>query len=44
LIEMLHGLMQAAERRVEVRAGLLQRRVTEHVLHMVHRPSAFEQP
>jgi hypothetical protein len=35
---------KAAERRVEVHAGLLQRRVTEHVLHMVDRPSAVEQP
>jgi len=44
LIELLHGRMQAAERRVEVRAGLPERRVPEHVLHMVERPSAFEQP
>jgi hypothetical protein len=29
--------------RVEVRGGLLKRRVTEHVLHVVHRPTGFEQ-
>ena len=44
MVELPHGRMQAAERRVEVRAGLLERRVPEHVLHMVDRPSAFEQP
>jgi hypothetical protein len=35
--------MEPAERRIEVRAGLLQRCVTEHVLHMVHGPTGFQQ-
>ena len=44
MIEIPHRFVQAAERRVEVRAGLLKRRMTEHVLHVVHGPAAFEQP
>jgi len=43
LIEIPHRFVQAAERRVEVRAGLLKRRMPEHVLHVVHGPTAFEQ-
>jgi hypothetical protein len=35
--------MEPAERGVEVGAGLLQRCVTEHVLHVVHGPSGFQQ-
>ena len=35
--------MQAAERRVEVGAGLLKRRVAEHVLDVVDRPTGLDQ-
>lgn len=35
--------MQASERGVEVGAGLLKRGVAEHVLHVVHGPTGFEQ-
>jgi hypothetical protein len=37
LIEGPHGLVEVAERRVEVGAGLLQRRVTEHLLRVAAR-------
>ena len=36
LIETFHRLVEASERPVEVRAGLLKRRVSEHLLHVVH--------
>jgi hypothetical protein len=36
--------MEPAECRVEVSAGLLKGRVTEHVLHVVYGPTRFEQP
>jgi hypothetical protein len=43
LIEIPHRFVKAAERRVEIRAGLLERRMAEHVLHVVHGPTTFEQ-
>jgi hypothetical protein len=43
LIERPHRFVETAERRVEVGAGLLKRRVTEHVLHVVHGPTGFEE-
>jgi hypothetical protein len=39
LIEVPHRFVQPSERRVEVGARLLKRRVAEHVLHVVHRPA-----
>jgi len=48
LIEIPHrfvkGFVKAAQRRVEVRAGLLKGRMTEHVLHVMHGPTGLEQP
>jgi hypothetical protein len=43
LIEISHRFVEASQRRVEVRAGLLKRRVSEHVLHVVHGPTGLEQ-
>jgi hypothetical protein len=43
LIEVPHRFVQTAEGRVEIGAGLLKRCVAEHVLHVVHRPTGFEQ-
>src|SRR5436190_5703140 len=43
LIEGPHRLAEPTERRVEVSAGLPQRRLTEHLLHVVHGPSGVEQ-
>jgi DNA-binding NarL/FixJ family response regulator len=34
--------VQSPERRVQVGTGLLKRRVSEHVLDVVHRPSGLE--
>jgi len=35
--------VQTAEGRVEIGAGLLKRCMAEHVLHVVHGPTGFEQ-
>ena len=43
LIEIAHRFVQSTERRVEVGAGLLKRRMAEHVLHVVHGPTGLEQ-
>jgi hypothetical protein len=43
LIEISHRLGQTSERRVEVGAGLLKRRMSQHVLHVVHGPTGLEQ-
>ena len=43
LIEIPHRFVKAAQRRVEVRAGLLKGRMTEHVLHVMHGPTGLEQ-
>ena len=43
LIESAHRFVRSAERRVEVGAGLLKRRIAEHVLHVVHGPTSLEQ-
>ena len=43
MIEVPHRFMQSAEGRVEIGTGLLQRRVAEHVLHVVHGPTGFKQ-
>ena len=43
LIEIPHRFVKASERCVEVRAGLLKRRMAEHVLHVVHGPTGFQQ-
>ena len=42
-IEVPHRFVQAAERCVEVGAGLLKRGMAEHVLHVVDRPTALDQ-
>ena len=42
-IEIPHRFVQASERRVEVGAGLLKRRMAEHVLHVMHGPTGLEQ-
>ena len=43
LIEIPHRFVETSQRRVEVRAGLLQRRMAEHVLHVMHWPTGLEQ-
>ncbi len=43
MIEIPHRFVEAAERRVEVRTGLLQGRMAEHVLHVMHWPAGLEQ-
>ena len=43
MIEIPHRFVQASERRVEVGAGLLKRRMSQHVLHVVHGPTGLEQ-
>ena len=43
LIEIPHRFVKAAQRRVEVRAGLLKGRMAEHVLHVVDRPTGLDQ-
>ena len=43
LIEVPHRFVQSAEGRVEIGTGLLKRRMAEHVLHVVHGPTGFEQ-
>ena len=43
LIEVPHRFVQPSERRVEVGARLLKRRVAEHVLHVMHGPASLEQ-
>jgi hypothetical protein len=42
-IEAPHRFVGSAERRVEIRAGLMERRVAEHVLDVMHGPARFEQ-
>jgi hypothetical protein len=36
-------VVQAAQRRVQVRARLLETRMSEHVLHLMERPTRLEQ-
>ncbi len=43
MIEVPHRFVQSAEGRVEIDAGLLKRRMAEHVLHVVHGPTGFKQ-
>ena len=43
MIEIAHRFVKAAQRRVEVCAGLLERRMAEHVLHVVDRPTGLDQ-
>ena len=43
LIEIPHRFVKAAERRVEVGAGLLKRCMAEHVLDVVHGPAGLDQ-
>ena len=43
MIERPHRFVQSSERRVEVGAGLLKRRMTEHVLHVVDGPTSLEE-
>jgi hypothetical protein len=43
LIEIPHRFVESSERGVEVGAGLLQRCMAEHVLHVVQGPTGLEQ-
>ena len=43
MIEIAHRFVKAAQRRVEVRAGLLKGRMAEQVLHVMHGPTGLEQ-
>ena len=43
MIEIAHRFVQASDRRVEVGARLLKRRMAEHVLHVMHGPTGLEQ-
>ena len=43
LIETSHRFVQSPERRVEVGASLLKRRMAKHVLHVVYGPTGLEQ-
>ncbi|OLD13576.1 MAG: hypothetical protein AUJ01_15045 [Acidobacteria bacterium 13_1_40CM_3_65_5] len=42
VVEPLHRLVQSEPRGIEVRIGLADVRVAEHLLHMVNRPSGLE--
>ena len=39
-----HRLMQSPESGIEVGTGLFQRRMAEHVLHVMHRPARLQEP
>jgi hypothetical protein len=41
-VETSHRFVETSQCRVEVGAGLLKRRVSEHVLNVMHRPTRLE--